>query len=79
MQAHRFRGEVKGLTDLAPVVLAARPLPTPGAFVVCPCFGLMPGVVHGGWVHEVYRLAYEQALAATRPPRHERLYLASSN
>jgi len=79
MQAHRFRGEGEGLTDLTPLVLAARPTPVAGAFVVCPCFGPKPGGAGVGMVQEIYRLAYEQALAAARPPRHVRLLLASAN
>jgi hypothetical protein len=79
MQAHRFLAQVEGLTDLTPVVTAARPAPAPGAFMVCPFFGSGAGGLNGMMAHQIYRLAYEQAVALTRPPRHERWLLASSN
>lgn len=79
MHVSRFRGEGEGLTDLAPLVLARRSTPNAGAFWVCPLVCRTPGVASAGMVHEIYRLAYEQAVAVSRPPRHERLFLASSN
>jgi len=35
----------------------------PGAFVACPS----PLVMPGGWQYEIYRAAYEQAVAVVRP------------
>jgi len=58
-----------------------RPVAAPscGGFVVCPLAISPPAGQPGGWAADLYRLAYEQAWNALRPPQHVRMLLASMN
>ncbi|MDR3638535.1 MAG: hypothetical protein P4L84_32320 [Isosphaeraceae bacterium] len=52
---------------------------SPSAFAVCPV-PVCARPSDAGWsMHDIYRLAYEQAQAALLPPWHDRLLRASSN
>ncbi len=64
-------------TDLTP---SPRPVSVQGpALVVCPAPALsMMGAFPAGF-QEIYRLAYEKALAAARPSFYERLLIATPN
>jgi hypothetical protein len=54
----------------------AQPAPVPPAgFVVCP----LHVAVAQAWQQEVYRRAYEEAVAATQVPRHIRRMFSSWN
>lgn len=79
MDVSRRFGDGESLTDLTPLAWVSRPASTPGALAVCPFFCRMTGLVDAGLVDHLYRLAHEQAVATTRPPRHEQLLMASSN
>ncbi len=61
------------------VQTVARPAVMAGALVMCP---MMVAASHGtaaGWMHEVYRLAYEQARAAVAPTWYDRASRPSAN
>ncbi len=66
MSAPRLFGE--GEIATYPRRTAAPQFSTEG-FIMCP-LPLRPQ--SGGWMEEVYRLAYEQAKACVLPPWHER-------
>src|SRR5205807_7238717 len=65
-----------GRTDSTPWPWS-RPAVEPG-LVVCPIPVVMPGMFPAE-ARELYRLAYERALAASRPSRYELALGASSN
>jgi hypothetical protein len=75
MPNRRSRGLSEAFTSFGPV--AAGPICS--GFVVCPP-AISPHAGHfGGAAAELYRLAYEQARDALRPPRHTSQLFASMN
>jgi hypothetical protein len=68
MQEQRFIG-ADG-TNLFDARRAIRPAAQ--GLMVCPVSLQAPAAFAGGWVHEIYRLAYERAQAALQPTWYER-------
>ncbi len=77
MQGRRYFGE----GAVAVMTSWAEPETSMSGLVLCPfpMMGTPCMAGTGGWVHEIYRMAYEQAQAALRPSRYERLLVASVN
>jgi len=74
MGANRIFGEGEILAFPRPMAAASWPV----GFVICPLAVWAPGGA-GGWVSEIYRLAYQQAQEALRPSWHDRAVRASWN
>ena len=75
MPIQRFRGPSEAFTPYRSTAVA----PMCGGFVVCPLAISLHSGHPGGWAPDLYRLAYEQAWNALRPPRHVRQMFASMN
>jgi hypothetical protein len=75
MKTPRFFGEGPIVTVPRP----AQPAYSLGSFLVCPMAVAACGVAGLGGMHEIYRMAYEQAMSSLTPSWYERVFVACPN